>query len=313
MKMKWFLGGLIIVLCSAFVLASDNAPPALPTELWGQALIDGNDAPPGTAITSPNGDTTVGTDGSYDLMLTGGDHELTNISDADCAIAWGAGNACIPCSTNPADPDYCIEGPQAGDVVVVSFDGNPVEVTWDADAPSSDTYMTQYHLYSGWNMISMPVLRDDTSIQNYMDDLTGHRVAFFYDGSDAADHWKGYDSNTPSFTWDLLTMEPAQGYWLQLDSDQVLSFIGKGVADTSIELYTGWNMVGSQLYTDTIENAMAGLTGHKVAFHYDGSDAADHWKGYDSNTPSFTWDLTNIEVGRGYWLWVDSDQTWEAN
>ena len=312
MKQK-IIWGLIILsifsisIFSTFVFA--NAPPPIPTEYWGRLIIDGEIAPDGTEVKYWDGEewiTTTTVDGWYNLILTGGDSPLTYNDDANCAAHWANEEACIPCTQNVD----CVEGPQEGDSVDIVVNNNPVSVTWGNDASSEENVIVSMQLFTGWNIISLPVSVTPNSPQNILSHLTGKKVAYYYNTSDAGDHWKGYDSTTPLFTWDLNAMNPNKAYWVKVDSNQILSLVGTELSNNIIQLFTGWNMVGFQLYEDSIQNIMNQLTGHRVAYYYDASDAGDHWKGYDSDTPTFTWDLSHVNITKGYWIKVDSDQNW---
>ncbi len=103
------------------VFASDNAPPALPVEIWGQATVDGSPAANDLVITAEvdgvnyaQGSPITFNNGLYNVMLVGGDRELTYLGDYDCSDRWNRNppEACVQCSENQASEDYCIEGPQ---------------------------------------------------------------------------------------------------------------------------------------------------------------------------------------------------------
>lgn len=130
MKNKLSLGVIFLIVYSSLVFASDNAPPSLPSEYWGTVTMDGNPAANGLAILAEvNGvdytqeNPVTFNNGYYNIMLVNGDRELTYLNDPTCATHWAAGEACVPCSTNPADEDYCIEGPQNGAIVKIKING----------------------------------------------------------------------------------------------------------------------------------------------------------------------------------------------
>ncbi|MCK4522481.1 MAG: hypothetical protein KAU20_07950 [Nanoarchaeota archaeon] len=308
MEYKLILGLIILSILSAIVFASD-APPPIPTEYWGRLMIDGEPAPDGTPVSYFNGDKWINTttiDGWYNLIMTGGDSPLTYNDDSNCSQHEANGTACIPCTQ---DFD-CVEGPQEGDTVNITVNNTPVSITWGENVSTEENVIVSIPLYTGWNMISLPILKTNNSPASVMSHLTGDRTAYYYDASDVGDHWKGYDSTTPEFTWDLDNMEPNKGYWLKVESAQTLSVAGNVPSNNTMSLYTGWNMVSFQLYNNTIQNTMNKLTGDRTAYYYDASDVGDHWKGYDSTTPEFTWDLNEVNIGKGYWVKVDSDQNW---
>ena len=185
MKNKLILGLVMLSILSSFVFASDNAPPPIPTEYWGEALIDGEEASVGTPITSVYGDTTVAADGDYDIILTGGDSDLTFLDDSTCATHWAADEACIPCSTNPVDEDYCVEGPQAGDIVTINFDGNPVDVVWGDDKGAEETDLASITLESGYNLVSLPIVPINITLPAPLSSIDGnYEIVWAYKASD---------------------------------------------------------------------------------------------------------------------------------
>ena len=94
------IGGLVIFsLFAVLVIASDNAPPALPSEYWGNVTINGDPAPDGLEVIGLvnsvlYGNMTGGTiNGQYNLILEGGDRSLTYDNDRNCAVHWGNNDA----------------------------------------------------------------------------------------------------------------------------------------------------------------------------------------------------------------------------
>jgi 5-hydroxyisourate hydrolase-like protein (transthyretin family) len=174
-------------------------------------------------------------------------------------------------------------------------------------------------LAQGWNMISLPILPIDGSPESVLSSLTGIKYLYYYDASepDALKRWKIYDSTVPpeysSVDNTLTSIEPNEAYLLWVDSVQTLSFEGTILPDNIVPLYTGWNFVSFQLYSDTVENAMRQLTGFRWLYYYDSFEPnlLLRWKIWDNTIPPKYNTLTTIEPTKGYWLWVDSNQTWE--
>jgi len=305
MKWKINLGLIIIAIFSTFVFASDNAPPPIPTEYWGRALIDGKFAADGTKVTSSYGNATVAS-GYYDIILTGGDSPLTYLADPTCATHWASGEACIPCSTNPTNETYCVEGPKSGDKVIINFNGNPVSIVWGDNQSINEKILSQVQLYGGWNMVGLASQSLNDSIQNLLEYINGTKLVDYYNTSSST--WKRYNSGTPPFTWTLFSMEPGKGYWLKVDSNQKWSIVGTISTPNSVPLKTGWNLVSFRLYNNSVQTAMSQLTGTRLVDYYDTQIST--WKRYNSGTPPFTWTLQEINAGKSYWVKVDSDQTW---
>jgi len=237
--------------------------------------------------------------------------------------------------TNPSDPDFNhtelylngtyftnIPAPQnyyniTGLLPYTSYElstrtvdtfGN-INLTWVNDTASTlPASGTTLNLYTGWNLISLPLMPDDTSIISILSPVSGnYSIVWAYNASDTDNHWKKYDPATP-FGNDLTNMEPGKGYWIMMTSDDTLNISGTMPAPTDIELWSGWNLIGyNSLDPQTITDALFSISGnYSIIWAYNASDSTDHWKKYDPNTP-FGNDLANMEPGKGYWIMMTSD------
>jgi len=74
---------------------------------------------------------------------------------------------------------------------------------------SEDNILIQ--LNSGWNLISLPLMHDDSNVNSALSPINGnYSIVWAYNASDTADHWKKYDPGAP-FGNDLTTMEAGKG------------------------------------------------------------------------------------------------------
>jgi len=167
-------------------------------------------------------------------------------------------------------------------------------------------------LESGWNLISLPLMPEDTSITSLLSPINGnYSIVWEYNASNTSDHWKKYDPSTP-FGNDLTTMEPGKSYWIMMISYDILNVSGTIPESTDIELWSGWNLIGyNSLNPQTITDALSSINGnYNIVWAYNASDSIDHWKKYDPNTP-FGNDLANMEPGKGYWILMTTDDILE--
>jgi len=167
-------------------------------------------------------------------------------------------------------------------------------------------------LYNGWNLISLPLVPDDSNVNSVLSPINGnYSIVWAYDASDTADHWKKYDPATP-FGNDLITMESSNGYWIMMTSYDTLNISGTMPEPTDIELWSGWNLLGyNSLNPQTITDALSSIDGnYSIIWAYNASDSTDYWKKYDSDTP-FGNDLANMEPGKGYWIMMTNDDILE--
>jgi len=167
-------------------------------------------------------------------------------------------------------------------------------------------------MFRGWNLISLPLMPDDSNIASVLSPISGnYSIVWAYNASDTADHWKKYDPNAP-FGNDLKNLEPGNGYWIMMTSDDILSIIGTIPETANVNLLTGWNLIGyNSLESQPITDALSSITGnYSIVWAYDASDTGDHWKKYDPSAP-FGNDLTNMEAGKGYWIMMTTDDILE--
>ena len=166
-----------------------------------------------------------------------------------------------------------------------------------------DNYSLQ--LNTGWNLISLPLMPDDTDVLDVMNSLAGNWNSVW---SYETGNWKRYDLTGPDFLNDLTTIEPGKGYWLNMKSDDTLSLSGSEPTTKSISLSAGWNLVSyNSLNSKSTTEAMNSVTGNWNSIW---SYEAGIWKRYDLTGPDFLNDLTSLEPGKGYWIDMKSSDTW---
>ena len=97
-----------------------------------------------------------------------------------------------------------------------------------------------------------------------------------------------------------------------MTSDNALNISGTVPESTDINLKAGWNLIGyNSLESQPIIDVLSSITGnYSIVWAYDASDTTDHWKKYDPSAP-FGNDLANMEVGKGYWIMMNTDDILE--
>jgi len=174
---------------------------------------------------------------------------------------------------------------------------------------------TSVPLHPGWNLISVPMSPDSTTITDVLSNIEGkYDLVYAYDASDASDPWKKYNTAAPSFLNDLTEIDEIMGLWIRATEGVILTVSGSAPSSTDIPLYTGWNLVGHPSQTThTITEALASIDGkYDLVYAYDASDATDPWKKYNTAAPYFLNDLTEMGPGWGYWIRVTQDCTWSV-
>jgi len=159
-------------------------------------------------------------------------------------------------------------------------------------------------LQIGWNLISIPLTMQDTSVENVLSNISGFwDVAKYYDRADAADPWKSWRNGGTEN--DLAQIDRTMGLWLHATSVGTLSISGNVPSTTMIDLKAGWNLVGYP--SSQVKAASVALAG----------TGADIVSVFQSTTPYLQdhGDLSTVtmEAGKGYWIHVPADTTWIIN
>ena len=124
-----------------------------------------------------------------------------------------------------------------------------------------------------------------------------------------------YDTEAPSYVNDLNYIDAAMGVWIEAKEDTELSLSLNFPLTLSIPLCTGWNLIsypGSQ--AKALTEALSSISGlYEKVLAYKAADLSDPWKMYDIAVPSYVNDLTILEPGLGYWIYVKQNSTLIVN
>ena len=117
---------------------------------------------------------------------------------------------------------------------------------------------------------------------------------------------QSYDPSNPSFLNTLSSLNVKDGYWLNVSEDVSLDVQGQVPMGASINVKSGWNLVGyPRLNGEAVANELTSLGSTVVQIK-------DLESSYDPNNPPFLNTLSTMAPGSGYWLNVDADGTWEV-
>lgn len=165
-------------------------------------------------------------------------------------------------------------------------------------------------LVPGWNLISLPVLPEDTRTESLLASLDYSRVYGYDQGSNKWDIYSRQRTPLdPENT--LLNMQVGTSYWIKMDTAGTLQYVGQRVV-IERSLYEGWNYVGYP-YTEIVSpaDAFGDLSGeYYYVYGYDASE--ERWLFY-SEAPSDAKPntLTMIEPGKGYVIEMKADGSWQ--
>jgi hypothetical protein len=137
------------------------------------------------------------------------------------------------------------------------------------DSVCIELWVSKVHnirLDTGWNMVSIPVIPADASVD-----------AIF--GDNITPPVYGYDAGYKSVT----SLEPKKGYWVLADSPVDIDITGTVSANREVTVFPGWNMIGP-VSPDVQVSSFTGIT--PPVYGYDA--------GYKS--------VTTLKQTKGYWV-----------
>lgn len=163
-------------------------------------------------------------------------------------------------------------------------------------------------LGEGWNMISIPFIQKNSSLETVFSSVNGnYDIIIWYDAT--KDNWISSENG-------LNNIDPTMSVWIHMKTNSNLKVAGRVPSSINIKLNasgSGWNFVGYPSITNkTIESALGLLwTESKIdaVQHFNCLDINDPWKHKKSGKP-FGNDLEYMRTGEGYWILVTQDCEW---
>jgi hypothetical protein len=173
-----------------------------------------------------------------------------------------------------------------------------VEEYYDIDIP----------LYDGWNIISIPVDLEITARSAVL----GPAVEALCESIwtyDANPGWQRYVYNGPPQYNNLNEIVPKKGYLLKMTGNATLSVTGKKLADTTISLVPGRNLVGYCSPNPQLpENVLSGTPEGLAVWTYD--SLAGVWLTYLIGLFDFPDTINLFQPGKGYWIYTPVPYDW---
>jgi hypothetical protein len=162
-------------------------------------------------------------------------------------------------------------------------------------------------LFEGWNLISTPLIPDDSDIDVVLADITDNvSSVWYYDPSiaDPDERWLSYAPDAPG---DLTDIVDGQGYWIEMTADNTLTISGVELpappsTPPTYDVLAGWNLIGFK--SVVAKTATVYLAG-------DAFDAFVRMYGYDAVDAIYATVQIggSLQPGQGYWLAVSADGT----
>lgn len=149
-------------------------------------------------------------------------------------------------------------------------------------------------LKTGWNLISLPLIADNSDMESLLSDILDDVISVWYYNA-ATETWLSYAPGAPS---DLATMEDGKAYWLRMRADATLMVDGsESPPGAAYPVYEGWNMVGFTSSTEMLDSD----------YLYDFTPSEDYGTIYGWNAAAQNWIVQTpgagtLVPGEGYWI-----------
>jgi len=174
-------------------------------------------------------------------------------------------------------------------------------------------------LKPGWNLVSFNLQPyPSTDPEDVLAPIDGEfDQVYAWDASVASDNWLLFDDQ-PLSDDNLTEINEKMGFWIHITAvtDQTLVLKGFMPSTTEISLYTesgGWNLVSfpAAASNASVSNALLSLAG-KYTLVYAWNAETQEWVSYDPAAPSYANDLSSLDPGKGYWIKVTENVTWNV-
>lgn len=233
-------------------------------------------------------------------MQIGSDQIVTSLTPGNYSIVnitWTATPIGIHNIYAEVNPDDMIPDP---------FQGN------DKNYTIAQVIGPQMKLEQGWNLISLPLIQTNASLEAVLDPISGDYDAVqYYNCSESGDPWKHYQISKPGPLNVLAELNHIIGFWIHVTKLGGTTFNITGeefLSPQSIILHPGWNLVGYP----SISNKNRTTALNNIVF---GVDVDSIWT-YNATTKQWKeiGDSGHLDIGRGYWIHSISsmDVTWQV-
>ncbi|CAN2049334.1 Big-1 domain-containing protein [Candidatus Magnetomoraceae bacterium gMMP-13] len=139
---------------------------------------------------------------------------------------------------------------------------------WLTEEPNGNTDVEfNLNLKTGWNLISLPVVPDDSGLSTLFPDAE-----------------VGYEFQDGGYVY-VNSLEPGKGYWIKMPSDKTYTITGQNFSTYTLTLSPGWHLAGAVNAQASPSTTPDGAV--EVIYEY--SNGA-----YNS--------INNLNPGYGYWV-----------
>jgi predicted MPP superfamily phosphohydrolase len=189
-----------------------------------------------------------------------------------------------------ANPDYIMEVDYYGD-------GSEIE---EIEPEVAIIRETTIQLHTGWNLISIPLVPEDSNIDSVFSSISGNYSVVWTTTSTG-----GWKSSNQAFGR-LTDITVDKGYLIYMTAPDTLVIEGTEPASTTINLASGWNLVGHPSQTTrSITDVLSGVS-------YDVVWTTTSTGGWKSSNQAFG-RLTDMSPGDGYMIYAPVSGSYTVN
>lgn len=231
----------------------------------------------------------IGADVDVNTILT---YSITQNGDLPSWLSFDLDTGVL--SGTPLNDDA---GTTVSNIVITVSDGS---LSASLEAFDIAVLKTQVlNLEEGWNLVSFYVEADDMTAATIFAPIQDKLLQV----KNLTDYYN--PSGTEVFNT-LSRLSLKEGYWLKVSADTSLEVEGVVPAGASIDLKSGWNLVGyPRLRGEGVTNELASIEDRVLQIR-------NLSQTYDPSLPSFLNTLSTMSPGLGYWLNIDGDGTWKV-
>jgi hypothetical protein len=160
----------------------------------------------------------------------------------------------------------------------------------------------QIPLIAGFNLFSLPVIPDDTSISSVIGNQLEGKSARIYSYSPVTG-WSIAYAQDGTWSGSLAVLEPDKGYWIKVSSAATPEIAGNvSITDRTITLKGQKpNLIGTA-YNTSRTMAQTGLGPYLTSSDRVWGYVNNVWKPAYYSSGSWGGALASFEAGRGYWI-----------
>ena len=229
-------------------------------------------------VMSPNGGENLLAGSNYDIIWLAENTDSVKIEyTTNQGSTW---NPVINSIFNSGSFTWQVPNTASADcrIRITSID-NPL--SFDESNNLFTIYLMQFNVYTGWNLVSVPILSENMS-----------KSALFPNASSSA---YGYNNG-----YNIVdTLRNSVGYWIKFNSNETISLHGNFVTQNTINVVNGWNMIGP--FDEIIDiNSITTQPPNLIISPFYGFGS-----GY--------YVAATLEPGKGYWIKTNASGTLHLN